>query len=49
MLKEILALVLTVLPNWISLVFSGIDRYRKWKNKRSDGAEDKEKPGGNRA
>ncbi len=38
MLEEVLTFVVTALPNWIALVFLGLDRYEKWKNKRADGA-----------
>lgn len=38
MLKEVLILVLTALPNWLVLVFMGLDRYERWKYKQSDGA-----------
>lgn len=38
MLKEVLTLVLTALPNWLALVLMGLDRYKRWKNKQSDGA-----------
>lgn len=38
MLKEVLILVLTALPNWLILVFMGLDRYERWKYKQSDGA-----------
>lgn len=38
MLKEILILVATVLPNWLVLVLMGFDRYARWKNKRTDRA-----------
>ena len=31
MLKEVLILVLTALPNWLVLVFMGLDRYERWK------------------
>ena len=37
MLKEVLLFVLTALPNWLALVFLGLDRYEKQKDKRSDG------------
>lgn len=40
MLKEILSLVLTVLPNWLVLVLMGLDRYERWKYKQLDGAGD---------
>lgn len=38
MLKEVLTLVLTALPNWLALVLMGLDWYERWKNKQSDGA-----------
>lgn len=38
MLKEVLILVLTALPNWIALALMGLDRYERWKYKQSDGA-----------
>lgn len=41
MLKEILTLVLTALPNWLVLVLMGLDRCERWKYKQSDGAGDK--------
>lgn len=41
MLKEILTLVLTALPNWLVLVLMGLNRYERWKYKQSDGAGDK--------
>ena len=31
MLKEILTLVVTALPNWLALVLMGLDRYERWK------------------
>lgn len=40
MLKEVLILVVTALPNWLVLVFMGVDRYERWKYKQSDGAGD---------
>lgn len=40
MLKEVLTLVLTALPNWLALVLMGLDRYERWKYKQSDGAGD---------
>lgn len=43
MLKEILQFVLTALPNWLALVFLGVDRYEKRKDKRADGADPKNK------
>lgn len=49
MLKETLTLVVTALPNWLALVLMGLDRYERWKNKQSDGAGERKKPGGNRA
>ena len=49
MLQEILILVVTALPNWLALVLMGFDWYERWKYKRSDSAEEKKKPGGNRA
>ena len=37
MLKEVLFLIVSALPNWIALFLMVRDRYDKWKNKRADG------------
>ena len=40
MLKEILVLILSALPDWIVLFLMVRDRYDKWKNKRADGTRE---------
>lgn len=50
MLKEILNFVLFGLSGWLSfLLAAAVWAREKWEYKRSDGAGEKNKPGGNRA
>lgn len=35
MLKEVLTIVLTALPNWLALLFAALDWYEGRKNKRA--------------